>query len=151
MKNYLILFAALTIALAFSACTEDEEGSAIEGTWIATSETRTGCNDENGNGTIDYTLQSCSIDPDNCAEIAYTFRGDGTYTIVNTIIDSGVEFSLDDIVGTYTYDGTTLEVCDENGANCASGTFPISGNTATVDNGVDSLNGCASTLTLTKQ
>ncbi len=149
MKNYLILFAALSIALGLSSCKKDDDNN-IEGTWNATSITNTGCDDAANDGTVDLTALTCAASPDNCQEITYVFRGDGTYTISTQVVALGFDFSVDDS-GTYSYDGSTLEICDADGANCSSGSMTVDGDTATVDGGVDTDTGCASTQTLTKQ
>lgn len=131
MKNYLILLTALSLAFGMTSCQKNDVNlnESIEGLWELVSSTRTDCDNPDNNGTSEYPEIDCPSDTTEiCFKLSYEFNSDNifAFTVENT------EFGETNTVtyfGTYYYDGTILNTCDENGRNCEQRAFDVNGNT----------------------
>lgn len=146
MKSYLTILAALMLTLAVSSCNKAEKK--IRGTWKATKVVQSDCTDPDDNITLEGADLDCS-DNNGCFEFTMVFKDDGTSTTSVRLVEPSINYDETTTdSGIYNYDGTTVEFCDSDGANCESSPMSIDGDVATLTF-TDS--DCKYTYTLTKQ
>lgn len=124
MKSSLTLVAVIfSVSLFTSSCNDDKESAppnGIAGTWVLSSMSLTGCDDDDENGSANTT---CT--PTNCSKITATKGGQFT---VNITIGGFNETET----GTYKVSGSTLEICDNAGADCSATQFQLSNSNNTL-------------------
>jgi len=144
-----LFYALFACAILFIACKKDDEDSGssanIVGTWDIVSTVASNCTDSTQNGTTDFSLFACTdTNADNCLEISFEFKDDGTLDNTTVLVIDGME-SSDTATGTYTVTGDEVEICFPV---CITGT--VSGGQMTFT-GNDPDSGCDTDTILEKQ
>lgn len=151
MKNLLIILTALTLISSVSSCTKPEKK--IVGTWTLNSIIESNCDDPSLNGPNTNLSTNCDNTTEEfCYETTIVFRDDNTFKENRRIVLPDQE--IDDMEtdgGTYTYDGTLLEICyTQNSQYCETIEFIIDGDLATTTYPADEFTGCVTTYTSSK-
>jgi len=135
MKNYLILLTALSLAFGMTSCQKDDGivnenlSENLVGLWKVGKIIYADCDDPSQNGTWEYVQIDCPPGMAGiCYEVSYEFKSDNTLITTVTGVSSGVSNTLTGI-DTYYYDGTTLQICTENGNACKGRSLEINGST----------------------
>lgn len=145
-KNFFtLLFVAVLISSCSSDDGDDSGNNSIVGTWDAVELDFGESFDWNGDGTSSSNL----MDEIECFAATATFTAEGDYSSATTGInfnadETGFTYSCGGAVttsGTYSVDGDTLIVTDDEDGETGESTFDISGQTLTVTGYVEALEG----------
>lgn len=153
-KNF---FTLLLAAVLISSCSSDDgesDGSSIVGTWDAIEVNLGESVDWNDDGTASENL----MDEIDCFAATATFTADGEYSSATTqinfdITEEGYTITCGGPVpasGTYSTEGNTLRITDDEDDESRESTYSISGNTLTVTGYVEAVDGIA-TLVMTRR
>lgn len=153
------IFTLLVVAILFASCSsdngDDSGNNSIVGTWDAIELNAGESFDWNGDGTSSSNL----MDEIECFAATATFTAEGDYSSATTEVnfnadETGFTFSCGGPVtssGTYSVDGDTLIITDDEDGETGESTFNISGQTLTVTGFVESVEGEATLVFVRRQ
>lgn len=143
MKNLskLLLFALFTFAI--SSCGDSFEDDLVS-TWNLLSVSATGCDDPDDNLDFDFGTSGCTtfMGTEICTNGTYTFTSSGTFRTGGSIsADTDILVDLSG-GGTYTVDGNSVTICNDDEDECNTATVTITDDRMTVKTTED---GCSVT------
>ena len=141
MKRHALPFLALLGLFLFSCDDDSNNGNKIDqlvGTWESTYIEFANCTDPGDDGLI--ADGNCGAVP--C--LVLTINANGTYAVVVNF-----EVPPENEVGTFTLDGSSIEICEDGGIDCQTFNFSVNSTTLTFT-GTDD-DGCDNELVFTKQ
>jgi len=158
MKNNLILLLILIMGFGIASCGKDDEQNdtgdpkLIHGIWDVTSivyAASSACVNYPSGAEFEYSLIPClnSTEP-YCENLSYEFKSDGT---VVSLLSQLNGYSTAEKIGSYTFDGTDLEICSFALGGCDAGTVSFNGDNATINDFYSELYGCTQTITMIKR
>lgn len=136
MKDLLKLLLFALVSFAILSCGDDEPTfeEDLVSTWNLLSISATGCDDPSDDLDFDFGTSGCTpfMDTEICTNGTYTFTSSGTFRTGGSI-SAGTDI-LQDLSGggTYTIDGNTVTICNEEEDECESAAVTITDDTMTV-------------------
>ena len=153
MKQLEILLYSCLLAFALSSCSSDDDS--IEGAWVLSSLELSNCDPSIESLQTESTAMGICIVAEEgrlCIETTITLNADGTSTMSNIIVeDIGgdlLEPEIDNSTGTWTKNGDTVEICDEDN-DCV--TMSLQGSSQLTFSESDAFFSCTVAYTFRKQ
>ena len=113
MRYFTLLVISCVIMWSCGDDDDDDDTSPLVGSWTSTTLSITDCED----GSVDIVDLGCG----GC--FSNDFNSDGTFS-TRVLVPGSIDSTM---MGIYTTSGNVLTTCDEDGNNCETSNFSVSG------------------------